>query len=131
MKRSLVIMIGLLSAFQAHAGRYTCKTSTLKGLYVYHSTGVMDGNAFAESGNEVFDGKGNVTGSSVDSADSHGQLVGTYVINPDCTGTISYTLPVPLEEDIHLGPKGDTFTYIDHHPNSGQVVSGVETRQSK
>ena len=139
MKKMLVIasILGLATAFSAHADKggdngsgNTCKKSTLKGVYVFHSSGVVGGNAYAESGNESFDGRGHVVGHVVDSTDAHGELIGTYVINPDCSGTITYTSPEPLEEDIHLGPKGDFFTYIDHHPGTGEVVSGEETRQS-
>ena len=140
MKKVLVVasVLGLASAFAVQAdkggenrGANVCKTSTLKGTYVYRSTGVVSSKEYAEIGTEVYDGRGNVTGIATDSDDDVAHnLVGTYSINADCTGTVHYTAPVELHEDIVLGPKGDTFTFIDRSGAPGEVLSGQETRQS-
>jgi len=136
MKKAIVIAsvlgLAMMSAFQVQADdnrqARVCKTSTLKGLYVFQTR--SNDSSYVDSGNEVFDGRGNVVGHVVDNGDEtiH-NLVGTYVINPDCSGVITYTQPEPAEEHIFLGPNGDSFAYIDHGVVPGSANYGTETRQ--
>jgi hypothetical protein len=79
-----------------------CTAATLKGNYVYAQDGFnIAGDAaaqrtpFAQIGREIFDGKGNMTGTA--SASLNGTVVrstyaGTYVVNPNCSSTVTINI---------------------------------------
>lgn len=106
-----------------------CSLATLKGYYVFNSYGNVNGEEYSDSGHEFFDGKGGVTGHAVDKNGVVQNLVGTYTVDKECEGVITYTQPEASSETIFLGPKGDVFTYIQ--AGDGDVISGTETRQGK
>jgi len=58
----LMPMVGMNPALadQPAAAASRCNNATLKGTYLYSSIGVLDGKPYAESGREVYDGKGGV-----------------------------------------------------------------------
>jgi len=125
---SIVAALSLLS-FGAYAGNSNiqkCSESTLRGTYVFNSHGKTNGNDYADVGHEYFDGRGHVIGESLDNSGNKAELIGTYDIHHDCTGTIDYS-STGAHEKIYLSSKGDTFVYIESSENS--YVSGVETRQ--
>lgn len=134
MRKSILLKAAIVGAVAAMsfganaAGK--CSLATLKGYYVFNSSGSVNGIAYSDSGNEYYDGKGNITGRVVDNKGNANILKGTYTIDASlCTGVINYTLPEPEIEQIYLGPKGDVFTYIE--TGEGTSVSGTGTRQGK
>lgn len=104
-----------------------CSTKTLKGMYVFNTHGTVDGAEYSDAGNELFDGKGNVSGDVFTSEGERRMLVGTYEVNAQCDGTIIYTQPAPAVEHIFLGKDGKVFTYIQADERT--QASGTEIRQ--
>jgi hypothetical protein len=81
---------------------FGCSNATLKGEYAFGVTNYAF--PLVVAGIQVFDGKGNLTqrdyeGDSVPAQFSPpGQETGTYIVNPDCTGSmvINLNAPVPV-----------------------------------
>lgn len=102
-----------------------CSNRTLSGTYVYEVIGNGTGDedkwrtAFRESGNETFDGRGNIINRFTDSNGAVGTVVGSYAVDSDCTGTTTYldTEGTTLTFDIYVSPYGDRFTFIDQDPS--------------
>jgi len=86
-----------------------CSNATLKGTYIYSSIGMLDGKPYAESGREVYDGKGGVelTYSGTDNAT--GRMRATYNVSPDCIGKAIYPYGQTLVSFI--SSDGSRFTY--------------------
>jgi len=132
----LCIGIGLLTGSLAFAGPWfpsapvlPCSLSTLRGQYVYTATGTSSGAPYAESGWEIYDGKGTVTGSytaSTDGTISSGTYTGAYTVNSNCTGT--ETSPGYHENDF-IAPSGNKFTWIETDPDT--VFAGSEWRSDQ
>ena len=84
---SVVSIITPLTAF----GQKACSAVTLKGAYGFAVAGSNShiNSTFAIVGRFLADGKGKLTGSSVQLADEnilHASFSGTYQIDTDCTG---------------------------------------------
>ena len=108
-------------------GSITCSNATLQGMYLYSYTSTKEGVPFSEVGFEYYDGKGNIVDKSADSGvQAIDTSLGTYSINPDCTGVSTYS--ANENYNIFVSPDGDSFTFIEYDP--GTVVSGVEKRVS-
>ena len=105
-----------------------CNNATLKGTYIYSSVGMLDGKPYAESGREVYDGKGGVelTYSGTDNAS--GTMRATYNVSPDCIGRAIYPYGQTLVSFI--SPDGSRFVYtITAAPGSQPTaLSGSEVR---
>jgi hypothetical protein len=100
---SAVFALGI--APMAHAQQ--CSNATLYGSFGYTSTGALlpayvapyDNLAgpFAEVGRQTFDGRGNTKATATLTANgnvSQGVAIyGTYVVNPDCTGSMTLNVP--------------------------------------
>jgi hypothetical protein len=118
-----------------------CSTETLEGCYATNISGFIVSNApafqigpAADVGVLTFDGDGNVT--RVGTTSFNGTIVppgltltGTYVVNPDCTG--SYTLQIP-----NVGPATSNFVINNEGRElqiivaaTGRVLSGVARKQ--
>ena len=85
-----------------------CTNATLKGTFVWTTTGFEVSPAGvgqgAEVGVETFDGKGGSTATAILSSNGNiipVSIIGTYKVNPDCTGT-STLLVSPFGATIHL-----------------------------
>jgi hypothetical protein len=80
----------------ARADDFGCSNATLKGEYAFGVTNYAF--PLVVAGIQVFDGKGNLTqrdyeGDSVPAQFSPpGQETGTYIVNPDCTGSMVINL---------------------------------------
>jgi len=86
---------------------FGCSNATLKGEYAFGVTaytppGLPNGPPEVVTGIEVFDGRGNFTqrdyaGDNLNGDDFSppGQEIGTYHVNPDCTGSMVINLNVP------------------------------------
>ena len=105
-----------------------CSVATLKGTYLYGSIGVLDGKPYAESGREVYDGKGGVELSFSGSGGATGTMRTTYTISPDCVGKAVYPYGQTLSSFI--SPDGSRFVYtIIRGPRDRPVaLSGWEIR---
>ena len=72
----------------------TCSNATLRGSFGLHATGIRSGSPVAAVGKVTFDGQGNVqsnTTRSLNGVISRVAEVGTYTVNPDCTGSMFFT----------------------------------------
>lgn len=116
-----------------------CSTETLEGCYATNISGSIVSNApptligpVADVGVLTFDGDGNVSQVSTSSLNGtinqNVHLMGTYTVNPDCTG--SYTL------QLQFGPATSNFVIADEgreieiiNATTGRVLSGVARRQ--
>ncbi len=123
---------------QAHM---PCSKMTLYGSFGYTSTGTLLASyapppyagPFAEVGIQTFDGVGKTTLTATLSANGNitqqTPFAGTYMVNPDCTG--SMTLISPIFGVVHAD------FVIDHHgteiraisTDSGVIESRVYRRQ--
>ena len=105
-----------------------CNNATLKGTYLYSSIGMLDGKPYAESGREVYDGKGGVELTYSGTGDATGTMRATYNVTPDCIGKAVY----PYGQTINsvISPDGSRFSYtITRGPgNRPTALSGWEIR---
>jgi hypothetical protein len=116
----------------------TCSNASLKGSFGFTSIGALlalpppFAGPFGEIGRQTFDGRGNTEGTATLSA--NGNIVkgvtfqGTYLVNPDCTGSITiYILPfaATAELDFVIDDDGDELRVI----STG--TGNVETREYK
>jgi hypothetical protein len=78
-----------------------CSNATLTGTFGYTITGVVLSapaplaGPFASVGKQSFDGKGNTMATALASANGNPvplSITGTYVVNPDCTGSFSIVI---------------------------------------
>ena len=101
-----VFVLGILPRAQAGEHR-ECSDASLQGSFGFTSTGTLLAlppplaGPFAEIGRQTFDGRGNTDATATLSA--NGNIVkgvtvqGTYVVNPDCTGSMTfYVLPIGI-----------------------------------
>jgi hypothetical protein len=108
--------------------------ATLHGTYIslhptgyYVGTGPGTGPATA-NGTITFDGRGN--SSNTFSASINGEIqqgvtvIGPYVVNPDCTGTLSQS--DGSHYDFVVMPDGSRFSWIE--TDAGSVFSGEAAR---
>ena len=117
-----------------------CSNATLKGSYGFTSIGTLVANVpadvigpFTEIGRQTFDGKGNTEATATASA--NGTIVkltiqGTYVVNPDCTGSAAvYVAPLGATShtDFVIDQDGAELRAIVTDP--GLVESRVYTKQ--
>ena len=128
MKKFLLVAgfaaIATVGASAAMAGE--CSVAELKGHYTYWLQGYdAAGKPYAEVGQEKFDGAGNVTtvtgvaGAAEPTADK-----GTYTVNEDCTGTVTYESGAI--DKIFIAPSGDSFVFSS--AVAGLIQSGEDTR---
>jgi len=94
----LTLALAVSSTLTAHA---VCSNATIQGTYAFTIHGTIlnsDGSTLLIDGlaKTTFDGKGNLT--QLDAVAVNGNVApgwasntGTYVVNPDCTGTFTVT----------------------------------------
>ena len=107
---AIVFVLGILPEAQAGEHR-ECSTASLQGSFGFTSTGTLlalpppSAGPFAEIGRQTFDGTGNNTeGAATLSANgniNHVTFFGTYVVSPDCTGSMTLFV-LPLGRTITL-----------------------------
>ncbi len=115
-------------AAQPPAPANRCSIATLKGTYLYSSIGMLDGKPYAESGREVYDGKGGVELTYSGSGGAAGTMRATYTVSPDCIGKALYPYGQSLVSFI--SPDGSRFSYtITRGPGDRPTaLSGWEIR---
>jgi hypothetical protein len=107
-----------------------CSVATLKGMYLFANDGfTIEGNTrgpFALAGSEVYDGQGHVraiyTVSTNGKIDRNVRVEGDYIVNADCTSTVSYS--DGTHYDQFLAPDGKTLVFVQTDP--GTVAAGFE-----
>jgi hypothetical protein len=86
------ITIGNNTRARADAG---CGAETIRGGYALYGTGNVSGIPLAATGRFTFDGAGHSTATMIESYNGlidDGTLEGTYTLNPDCRGSMIYTM---------------------------------------
>ena len=126
-----VLAVGSGFADAKNASGAKCSKATLDGTYVLAYNGVeLKGNndqrPFAVAGYDVFDGNGKVK--TVFSSNFNGEvtrnetLSGTYSVNADCTGTLTFEDGTRF--DLFIAPDGSKFMFVQTNP--GVVAAGFE-----
>jgi hypothetical protein len=117
-----------LAAGGAAANPLTCSNGTLKGTYLYTESGVLNGKPYAESGRELYDGRGGIVLSYRGSDGSGGVEKATYNVTPNCIGMATYA--DGQQATSFISPDGSRFVYtITAAPGSQPTaLSGSEVR---
>ena len=93
-------VVGILPGAQADEHR-ACSNASLRGSFGFTSVGTLVAlppplaGPFAEIGRQTFDGRGNTEGTATLSANGNINRVtvqGTYEVNPDCTGSMTFLI---------------------------------------
>jgi hypothetical protein len=123
-----LITLALLAGSAASAQPLSCSNATLKGTYLYNESGVLNGKPYAESGREVYDGRGGIVLSYQGSDGAGGLEKATYNVKPNCIGTAIY--PDGQKATSFISPDGSRFVYtITAAPGSQPTaLSGSEVR---
>lgn len=123
-----ILGINTALAQEASPPPLRCNNATLKGTYLYSSIGVLDGKPYAESGREVYDGKGGVELTFSGTGGAAGTMRARYSVSPDCTGRALYPYGQSLVSFI--SPDGSRFSYtITRGPGDRPTaLSGWEIR---
>jgi len=100
-----------------------CSVQTLKGQYVLSGRGFIEpgdpGVPRVHRGSLVFDGNGNVTGkqsSSRSGTIGHEKLQGTYTLDADCSGTMTFGSVAKTGSQIHWD------TYVAQDGKFGEML---------
>ena len=116
---SALVALGIPLSVQAQPN---CSNATLNGSFGYTNTGTIlagpDAGPFGGVGRQTFDGKGNTEATatvSVNGTISHATIRGTYVVNSNCTGSMT----------LVVSAGGETFT---NHVDLVIVRGGTEIR---
>jgi hypothetical protein len=111
-----LILLALAAGSAASAQPLPCSNATLKGTYLYSESGVLNGKPYAESGREVYDGRGGIVLSYQGSDGSGGVEKATY---PDGQKANSF-----------ISPDGSRFVYTIRAAPGDQptALSGSEVR---
>jgi hypothetical protein len=138
----LLLVVGLVGVLAIGAGyakdeteALKCSEATLEGTYLFAADGVeIKGNEklpFANAGYDVFDGNGKVK--AVFSQNINGEITrneplsGTYSVEADCTGTVTYA--DGARYDQFIAPDGSELTFVQTHPKR-LVTASFEPRGS-
>jgi hypothetical protein len=119
----------------------TCSLETLKGRYLFASSGTVLPPAFgvteptpgADAGYHTFNGDGTGTDTVTVRIGTKVVLENfvtpiTYTVNADCTG--SYTVPNGPSFDLFIAPNGEAIYRIAAAP-PGNYVSSIDPRVSR
>ena len=132
-----VTALALAIAPRAKAEDKGCSNATLRGTYAYTSTGSIAAppeiaGPIAEVGTQTFDGNGATTATATISTNGSMQplsIVGTYTVNPDCTGTAALQVS-PFGITVHvlfvIDDSGDGFQAME--TDAGLIITRVGRR---
>jgi hypothetical protein len=131
------MLVSVGSAAVGQAREATCSVATLRGLYMFAQSGytTVQGSLLPQgvAGKAVFHGNGAFE--SLATISVGGVIIqddaapGTYIVNPDCTGTVTVLMKAPVPDvhlDIFIKPDGSQFFTIE--TDAGSVLSGTEWR---
>jgi hypothetical protein len=135
-RTSLLLLTFALAASSTLTAHAACNNLTIQGTYAFTlhgtiflpdtSTLLIDGIA-----KQTYDGRGNLT--QLDAVATNGNMApgwrpgtGTYSVNPDCTGTM--TLSVPGLPDVHIqfivAQSGKTIHQVVTDPGLATTAEG-------
>jgi len=136
-----VFALGIVPRAQAAEGK-ECSTASLRGSFGFTSTGTLlaipppSAGPFAEIGRQTFDGTGdNTEGTATLSTNGtigHVTFFGTYVVNPDCTGSMTlFVLPLgrTITLDFVIDDDGAELRALLTSTPSGNTESRVYRKQ--
>ena len=133
-----VFVLGVVPAAQA-GDHDECSNATLHGSFGFTSIGTLlaipppSAGPFAEIGRQTFDGRGGTEGTATLSANGntgHVTFDGSYVVNPDCTGSMTlFVLPLArtITLDFVIDDDGTELRAI----TTGNVTGNTESRVYK
>ena len=135
---SAAIAIGLfITAAQAYAQEPACSLKTVKGRYLFSTSGTILPPAFgvsvptpgASAGVNVFNGDGTGTATVTVRVNgstflSNAVVPLSYTVNPDCTGTYQVLVPNGPTFNIYVAPNGGEMATIATDP--GNYVSSID-----
>ena len=136
---ALLALVALGIPLSAEA-QPNCSNATLSGSFGFTNTGTIlagpDAGPFGGVGRQTFDGKGNTEATStvsVNGAISHATIKGTYVVNANCTGSMTLLVSAGNETftnhvDLVIVHGGAEFRAINTDP--GIVLTTVANKQS-
>lgn len=135
-----VFVLGIVPRAQAAEDR-VCSNASLEGSFGFASTGTLLAlppplaGAFAEVGRQTFDGQGNTDGTATLSNNGNVARVtfdGTYVVNPDCTGSMTLSILTPFTGTVNLDfvidDNGNELRAITTGPTGNGAPGNVESR---
>ena len=136
-----VFALGIVPRAQADQDK-ECSNATLRGSFGFTSTGTLlaipppSAGPFAEIGRQTFDGTGdNTEGAATLSANgniNHVTFSGTYVVNPDCTGSMTlFVLPLArtITLEFVIDDDGAELRALLTSTPSGNTESRIYTKQ--
>ena len=135
-----VFVLGIVPRAQAGEHR-ECSNASLQGSFGFTSTGTLLAlppplaGPFAEIGRQTFDGRGNTEGTATLSANgniNHVTFFGTYVVSPDCTGSMTlFVLPLgrTITLEFVIDDDGAELRALLTSTPSGNTESRVYTKQ--
>jgi hypothetical protein len=131
---SLVALAIVTTAHADNDKQEDCSVATLKGSFGYTVTGALvtgsGAEPFAAVGRLTFDGTGNFENIRTISRNGNILLdvegVGTYTVDPDCTGSFTFTDGgvVTLSTDIVIDDHGNELRMIATSPGTVLTVIG-------
>ena len=117
-----------------------CSNASLQGSFGFTATGTLlalpapFAGPFAEIGRQTFDGRGNTEATATLSA--NGNIVkevtaqGTYVVNPDCTGSMTiYILPFAATANLDFVIDDDEAELRAISTSAGAIETRVYKKQ--
>jgi hypothetical protein len=144
-----LVTVGLLTVGQAYAEEeqkddaLTCSLETLKGRYLFATSGTVLPPAFgvteptpgASNGFEIFNGDGTGTGTVTLRVGTQIVLENavvpiTYTVKADCTGSYTVLVPNGPSFDLFIAPNGEAISVISTAP-PGNYVSSIDRRVSR
>ena len=132
---AVLITLGSITSQQGYAQQALtdCTLATLNGPYIFDATGYNIVNSIAAPKAIVeflaFDGKGTLTSLATISLDGvvHSGIPGSgsYTVNENCTGTLTFNVS-GLTFDLFIAPNGGRFHMIETVSNT--VLAGEVRR---
>jgi hypothetical protein len=147
----VVVFIGLAAMSSANASplpgdeNLVCTNATLHGTYQWNITGYIQtttqngGNIgdfapIVEASYAVFDGHGTITKLvSTDNFSSGGSFTvtgtGTYIVNPDCSGSLTFNTSVgTINRHLEI-LDGETVDFV--HTDTGVIIAGTMKKRKE
>jgi hypothetical protein len=138
---TLAALLAPAISIPAQAADKGCSVASLIGTFAYTGSGTITSppeiaGPVAEVGTQTFDGRGATMGTAMLSSDGNVSPItftGTYLVNPDCTGTMTLQVSIPgvpafpLHVYFVLDNTLTEFQAIETDP--GLVVSRIARKQ--
>jgi hypothetical protein len=122
------LLVGVQGFAQGAAPESTrpCSEATLSGMYLFAAAD----SGVAIAGYDDFDGNGKVNAVAARGGQgentANATATGTYTVNTDCTGTMSFADGTHF--NLFIAPDGSMFSYVQ--TDSGTSVAGIGPRGS-